>query len=479
MNSSFKFRKKSLACAATWLMLAGTVNAAQDLPAKEAASSPVAGQAVVAQAAGGSNAGADSSIKGVLADLLSISPRVIAAYRDKDVSESRAKETFRRAWTPQLEITAEGGQQRYRTDSSPNSDYVNVRRGTVRATQLLFDFGRSNHQVGEAESVARQSAAVAGATADGVFLEALTAHWSVVRSKRVLDYARQSEKTVFKQTQLENSLVDLGKGYESNVLQAKVQLATAEARRVRAEGALEIAEARVAAVFGRAVEKVKYENVVVPLEAGLPKTLEEARSIALENNKQLQVGAHRSLAIQERISTTSAKEFLPSLSAVAEAGQRHNIDGLQGDVNDRKLLLQLQYNFNLGLAGVAALNSAQREYDASVSREVETRDLVLEQVVIAWRNLLVARQNRATLINQVRIAAKFLEMASAERQMGRRSLLDVLTAEVSLINAQSDLATTEADVSIAGLTLLQAIGKLDMNALGLQSSADAMSERNL
>jgi outer membrane protein TolC len=128
------------------------------------------------------------------------------------------------------------------------------------------------------------------------------------------------------------------------------------------------------------------------------------------------------------------------------------------------------------MGGQAAAEAVRRDLEASAQREAETRQLVMEQVHIAWRNLLVARINRETLANQVRIAAKFFQMASEERQMGRRSLLEVLTAEVALINAVSDLVTTEADAAIAGLTLIQATGRLEIAALESQPVEKALPQ---
>ncbi len=88
---------------------------------------------------------------------------------------------------------------------------------------------------------------------------------------------------------------------------------------------------------------------------------------------------------------------------------------------------------------------------------------------------MVAKSNHAVLANQVNIASHYLDMASSERQMGRRSLLDVLSAEMSLINAQSDLATTVVDEAIARITLLQAIGLLDLDAVEFQPLSEAVT----
>jgi outer membrane protein, adhesin transport system len=402
----------------------------------------------------------------VFRDLLDSSHRVAAARTDEQGAMERRDEVFRRAWTPNLSLTAQAGDQHYQTDSVPGT-HRGADSTTLRGTQLLFDFGRSAQQVDEADAVIRQTRAVSKATRDGVLLEGLTAHWSAVRAREVLEYSRRSEASVQNLTKIESSLVELGRGYESNVLQAKVQLAAAEARRVRADGALSIADARVAAVFGALAPKVDYGQVAQPIAERLPASLEQAREAALKHNRQLEVGTYRSQALSHRAASVQARELAPRLELVAERSQRNNWDTTMDNarVDDNKVMLQLSWNFNLGLAGSSASSAADRDLQASAQREAETRDLVLEQVAISWRNLLVARQNTSTLANQVRIAGKFFEMATAERQMGRRTLLDVLSAEVALINAMSDLVSAEVDGNIAALTLLQATGQLDMDAV--------------
>jgi adhesin transport system outer membrane protein len=161
---------------------------------------------------------------------------------------------------------------------------------------------------------------------------------------------------------------------------------------------------------------------------------------------------------------------LPRFNLVAEKNTRHNTDGMSNErtFGDDKLYLQFLYNFNAGGAGLSAVESVTRDHAASVARELETRQLVEEQVSIAWRNVQVAGDNRQTLANLVRISAKFYEMAVAEREMGRRSLLEVLSAELSLINSLGDLMSTEADAAIAALTLAQAMGGLTLNSFEIK-----------
>jgi outer membrane protein TolC len=91
------------------------------------------------------------------------------------------------------------------------------------------------------------------------------------------------------------------------------------------------------------------------------------------------------------------------------------------------------------------------------------------QALEEGRNALAGWQTSsersAHLANQVEIAARFLELARKEREMGRRSLLDILNGEVALINAQSDATAARIDEVIAAYRLLRAVGGLSTGAL--------------
>ncbi|MCS5687938.1 MAG: TolC family protein, partial [Acidimicrobiales bacterium] len=93
------------------------------------------------------------------------------------------------------------------------------------------------------------------------------------------------------------------------------------------------------------------------------------------------------------------------------------------------------------------------------------RDVVEEAARNAWDSLQTARENAEQLHNQADIAAEFLELARKERQLGNRSLLDVLAGETALINASSDAASADTDVTIVAFTLLSVMGKLSPNVV--------------
>lgn len=395
-----------------------------------------------------------------LKPLLEIAPRTQAADADVRAAGARVDEVSRRAWAPQFELNASAGYQRFEKPNAELHEVGNAKTHTLRLTQLISDFGRSTKSIRENEMVKSQAEAGLEAMKQGVVLDALQAYLSVQRAEKVLAFARLSEKNIVEQARIEDAMVEAGRGYVSNVLQAKAQLAGAQARRVRAEGAQSVAMYRVQAVFGNLAANLRYEEQI-PKATNLPRSLKDALDEADANSLQIRLGKFRSEALAERMASIRAREYAPRLQFLAEARRATAFDGVNGTVKDDRAQFQLNYPINLGLAGSSAVSGAQHDIAASLAREEETRNLVKEQVAIAWRNLQTAQDNQVNLQNQVRLAQEFLNIARQERAVGKRSLLDVLSAETNLLNAQSDLVSTDFDVISASYTLMQAMGRLD------------------
>jgi outer membrane protein len=61
-----------------------------------------------------------------------------------------------------------------------------------------------------------------------------------------------------------------------------------------------------------------------------------------------------------------------------------------------------------------------------------------------------------------------LEGARAEQSVGTRTVLDVLNAELELLNSQVALVTARRDAYVAGFQLLNAMGQAEADDLGLE-----------
>ncbi len=398
----------------------------------------------------------------ILPSLLERHPRVKAARSDRLAVEQQVR-VARGGWFPTAQLQAGYGHEDTEIESSGGNSLA-TRDASLQIDQLLWDFGATNAQIATIRAQLRQTEAVLLATEQGVMLEAATAYINLIRAYAVYDFAIQSEANVRQQTGLEESRVEAGQGIATDVLQAKTQLAGAEARRVTAEGLLATSRNRFRSVFNmESPLQMDLQPVLTP-EAALPGGLDDAVASMLDSNPQLAAARLAADAAARQIEQARATGFAPRLSAQGKLHIKEDYSGTAGRREEALAKVQLTFPFNLGLTASNTLEAARQTASAADSRQNDQRDVLEEQVRNSWSNLETARQIAGFLRNQANIAAQFLELARRERQLGQRSLIDVLAGETALINARSDAASAEADIQIAAYTLLAAMGQLKISS---------------
>ncbi|MEO5332116.1 MAG: TolC family protein [Magnetococcus sp. YQC-5] len=388
--------------------------------------------------------------------------RVLAAKADVTASDERVNERFKNSYLPNLTLTSSYGFER-RVQKAPGTDTnLDPRETNLRVTQLLWDFGKSSANIQVAQLQNGQMQAAMETARQTLMLDAATAFYHLRRANNVLKFARQSVENIKRQGEVEDVRVALGRGYSTDVLQVKTQLAGAKAREVQASGTVAQAEEHVRTIFMREASEVL--QLTVPDESylpALPKTLQEAVTTGINSNsqlKQLRLQAEMLTAQKESVART---HFFPTVQGVVERKFKDQVQGVNEFESETLGKVELTMPLNLGLAGMNGVAAASQDQEAAQRRYDDTRRLVEEQSRVAWHNLNTARANADLLHNQADIAKKFLELAREERKMDKRTLLDILNGETALINALSDAASADTDVIIAAYTLLQSMGVLE------------------
>ena len=381
-----------------------------------------------------------------------------AAEDDLAAARERAKVTLG-DWYPNLNVAAAYGAERQQRPISDDTAMVS-RNADITITQLLWDFGKTNADIRQSALVIDQSQAVLDTVRQDVLLRGVSAYLHVIRNVQSLDYAKRSEANIKKQTELENALVESGKGFSTDVLQAKARLAGAESRRIVSFGGLEVAKNEFRSVFE--AEPVNAEEWVRPVfqHATLPETLEAALTIAFDGNPGLKAEVIGTQITAETINSTRSDEFYPTLNGVLEQLYKKDFNGTAGFQRESEARVELSFPFNLGFTAINTLRASEKDHSASVRRVADRKDIVEQQTRNAWINLETARMTTRALNNQAEIVTRFLEDAREERKAGRRSLLDVLDGETQLLNALSDASAAEVNEAIAGYSLLAAMGQL-------------------
>ncbi len=329
----------------------------------------------------------------------------------------------------------------------------------------MWDFGATNGTIRAAKRTYDQAQATLSSTRQALILEDVTAHVNLIRANELVRFALMSEENVKRQTELEDARVQRGSGFSTDVLQAKTQLAGALARRVQSEGALQNARNRYRAVFYR--DPGDLQSLVKPKPPidMLPPSLDEAIEIAMASNPQLNAQLIAADIARETVNQTRATELFPTLNAVGTSTYKQDVQGTQGFKGEQLIKVELTYSLNLGMTQVNTLRAAKSTFSATEDRYGDARTQIEELARNAWQNFLTAKENAEALRNQANIANEFLELARKERQLGRRSLIDVLAGETALINANSDAVSAESDVVLAVFNLVSVMGFLELDVI--------------
>ncbi|MAN79729.1 MAG: hypothetical protein CMM77_08825 [Rhodospirillaceae bacterium] len=419
--------------------------------------------AVIFGVSAGSAGAKAQSLPDSLLDLIENHDRINAAKNSLNAATSRIRET-RGAWFPELEVDFNNGFQK-RANPGTQDTTKKFNETSLSITQLLWDFGKTDTDI-DISQKNRESAAInLNQVRQDLILEGIVAYIQVYSAHRRLALSRQSEDNIKKQTELEDARVAGGAGFSTDVLQAKTELAEAQSRRVVAEGTLRNALSRYHALY-RDMPKGLDEFKLPPVpETLMPRTVEEAIEIALKENFQLRNARLASDIAKDSVTRTRQDLFFPELNAVVETAHERNLDGTIGLRNAQTAKVELNFPFNLGFTALDSVSASSSDFKASIDRAADTQRTTEETVRLAWADLETARQNHEVRTAQVEIAAKFLELAREEREAGRRSLLDVLSGETRLINAQSDSVLTEVSIVQAAFRLLNAMGRLEVSAV--------------
>ncbi len=396
----------------------------------------------------------------LLPNLLENHDKIKAAKADLESAGFSTRQA-NAAWYPSITLTADYGTERQVKPAAANTD-MSRSSADIKLTQLLADFGATRASTGMADSREKKSTVALERAKQDLLLDSVTTYMNLLRAIESLTYARQSEGNIKRQTGMEQSRVDRGSGFRTDVLQTKSALAGASATRVRAEGTLATSINRYRTVFRADIADLKtYKRPLFPAKA-LPKSADEAIEAALSKSLTLR-SSDIDLEIARQTIDSKKAKFFPKLELIAQAKKKNDDAGTAGNKEEYIAKVQLTYPLYAGGGDSAAHKAAGSQLSAAMNRHDDTRLTIEESIRNNWQNMLTARTNAEFLRNQANISGEFLVLARKERRLGKRSLLDVLNGETSYISALSSAVSAETDYSLAAYKLLHAMGSLDLS----------------
>ena len=289
--------------------------------------------------------------------------------------------------------------------------------------------------------------------------QVLTAYLSVLTAKEVVRVAEQGLSDAREHHRIAEVMEKAGMGLTSDVLRAKVFLASAESGKVTAESRLALARTALGLAIGKEGGARVDASAPVP---SLPETgTLEARIAAVRANRfDLRAFSLR-LANADTNVTLRKSDYLPTIGATGA----YQIDGQDGifspDNRTWKVGVGLSWNLFDGLRREAEVAKASAERGKAREHYRGAQDFAVFQVTQAY--LLLEEAARRVEIARAAVASAEegtrLVRSRYENQLARMiDLLDAQTAQngarADLVRAENDLQQSRAQLEYASGTLL-------------------------
>jgi outer membrane protein len=342
----------------------------------------------------------------------------------------------------------------------------------IQLSQPLFTGGQATANLSAAEADVLAGREDLRRVEQGVLANVVTAYVDVRRNQETLRIANENVAVLTRQLDESNARFEVGEITRTDVAQSQARLAAAKASQSSAQANLAVARATYAQIVGQNPTDLTPEPSLVEV---LPASVEQAFEAAEGSNPSVLAARYAEQAATARVALAKSA-YLPTLSAGASLGyDAAEVNGNRDQFGqyNRQIAGQLTARVPLFTGGLNASNvraARERENAARIAVDGAKRQ-VIQQVSAAWSTLLAARANLVSNEEQVRASRIAFEGVRQEQQVGLRTTLDVLNAQLELANAELALVGARRDEYVASTSLLQAMGQLDVAKLATGTTA--------
>ena len=387
-----------------------------------------------------------------------------ARLRASDEEVPRAQSGYRPRIFGQADVNFQNTNTR---PDTPTEGRLHPKGYALSVEQNLFNGFQTTNAVREAEAAVRAGRESLRDVERSILLQAVAAYVDVVRDQAVVKLQENNVQVLTQELKATQERFDLGEV-------TKTDLAQAQARRAGAVSQLDLARANLKtsrAIYERVIGNPP-SNVSDPgvPERLLPKSIEEALSTG-ENENALIVGAlYREQASRHTVDRIRG-ELLPDVSLEASYSNRFDTSRAIDEIETTQVTGRLTVPIYQGGEVSARVRQAKHIHVSRLQEIEQIRTEVRQAVVSSWSQLQAARAQLQSDLTQVEANRSALDGVREEEKVGQRTLLDVLNAEQEYLNAQVQLVTTKRNLVVSAYSLLSAIGRLEVNNIGVVSTS--------
>jgi len=398
-------------------------------------------------------------------EVLSTNPVILERLKNynsikQDITSAKS------GYYPKLDLVLGAGREstnRYnRPNNAPDFD-LSVYQNSLTLTQNIFKGFETTYQIEQQENKSISSAYSYIEKVNDTAFSMVNSYIQVMKNTQLLETARENvdiNQEIFVKVK---KLFDSGLTTLSEVNKIESSLALAKSNYVVQENTLLDVAYNMQRILGRMMDPA---SMVEPsLNTQLPNSLEEAAQFAIENNPSLLVSRYN-IKLAQAVYQEKKAPFYPQIDLEVSQSMNKNISATEGNEDKFRAMAFLKYNFFNGFADSAALQKSISQIHQENQSKNDLRRQVIEGMNLSWTSNEKLTQQLIHLQEYQKFSQKTLTLYSKEYDLGRRSLLDLLSAQNDLIGSKSQIINTKYSILYAKYRILDAMGTLVSTILG-------------
>jgi outer membrane protein len=415
---------------------------------------PCALGAVVLAAGGGARA---DSLGEALIDAYNGNPQILSERANLRAIDEGVSQALS-GWRPTVTFTGSGGV--FRSETQPGNQivppklFMNPIIADANLTQPIYP-ARVPPLTAQAEKNVEAERARNIAVEETVFFSVVQAYLDVVRDQATLDLSINNEQVLRRQLEATNDQFHVGSLTRTDVAQAEARLSAAVASRRQAEGNLQVSRANFERAVGRSPTKLEPPT----LRPVLPANREEAISLASHNNPTVIAAVFSEDAARDGVDAVRA-QLLPSLAMVGDINRGQDVLQRGRETTVYSLVGRVTIPLYEGGNFYSQTRQAAEVVGQRRGQTDDARRAAIQLATQAWEQITSGRAQIVALQSTIRAAQIALDGVRQERNVGSRTVLDVLNAEQELFTDRVQLVTAQHDTALAEFNLSQQIGRL-------------------
>ena len=369
-------------------------------------------------------------------------------------------ETQEAGWLPTVDFTGSYAQESIQNRNSEVNTNWGATDYKIEVKQLIYDF-KINHSINKSELDLQRSNLALQQKEQEILYRGIASYFNVVKAYRQMLNSQKVQKSVGEQVIAEQKKIKNGAGSKTDLLQAQAvyqnTLAISNTSRTSLLNAINMYTRNFK------TQPVNISKMTLPTipYGKLPKNLEEATKIALENNPSLIMDEIdlKKLAYDQKIDQS---KFYPKLELSGTAQQKDDVGGTEDKKEEYILKATVTYNLYNGGKDSISMKKNKLNRLQQKSKIKDMQNAHKQKVAYAWQNHIMKKTNHEYTKKQVKYYKEYLEKITQQWKLGKATMFNVLDAETKYHQSMSGEVAADIDKQVSVYGVLVELGKLEL-----------------